>query len=118
MPFSPDDERFLREALAFARIAFSEREVPANFVVWPVTFTLSEETLGKLQKVRTDVEKLLNAFINILFTSIVGILFVMVYAFSVHWIIAPVYFLTIPLLGTLSSVLSRAWSGRISVVGG
>ena len=31
----------------------------------------------------------------------------MVYAFSVHWLIAPVYFLTVPLLGVLSSVLSR-----------
>jgi ATP-binding cassette subfamily B protein len=67
----------------------------------------SGETLGKLQKVRTDVEKLLNAFINILFTSLVGLVFVMVYAASVNWIIAPVYFLTIPLLATLSMVLSR-----------
>jgi ATP-binding cassette subfamily B protein len=66
----------------------------------------SGETLGKLQKVRTDVERLLNAFINILFISLVGVIFVMVYALSVHWIIAPVYFLMIPLLGILSSVLS------------
>ena len=36
-----------------------------------------------------------------------GITFVMIYAFSVHWIIAPVYFSTMPLLGVLSSVLSR-----------
>jgi ATP-binding cassette subfamily B protein len=67
----------------------------------------SGETLGKLQKVRADVEKLISASINILFTSLVGIIFVMIYAFSVHWVIAPVYFLTIPLLGLLSSVLSR-----------
>src|SRR5262249_54137278 len=67
----------------------------------------SGETLGKLQKVRADVEKVLNALINILFISLVGILFVMGYAFSVHWIIAPVYFLTIPLLAILSSVLSK-----------
>ena len=67
----------------------------------------SGETLGKLQKVRTDVEKLINASINVLFTSLVGVIFVMGYALSVHWIIAPVYFLTIPLLGTLSSVLSK-----------
>ena len=66
----------------------------------------SGETLGKLQKVRTDVERLLNAFINILFISLVGVIFVMVYALSVHWIIAPVYFSMIPLLGILSSVLS------------
>jgi ATP-binding cassette subfamily B protein len=67
----------------------------------------SGETLGKLQKVRTDVEKLISAAINILFTSLVGIIFVMVYALSVHWIIAPVYFLTVPILGVISSVLSK-----------
>ncbi len=67
----------------------------------------SGETLGILQKVRTDVEKLIASSINILFTSLVGIIFVMVYSFSVHWIIAPVYFLTVPLIGILSSVLSK-----------
>ena len=67
----------------------------------------SGETLGRLQKVRTDVEKLISTSINVLFTSLVGIIFVMIYAFSVHWLIAPVYFLTVPILGVLSSVLSR-----------
>src|SRR4051795_8053893 len=67
----------------------------------------SGETLGRLQKVRTDVEKLIATAINVLFTSLVGILFVMTYAFTVHWIIAPAYFLTVPMLGLLSSVLSR-----------
>src|SRR5580765_1500817 len=67
----------------------------------------SGATLGKLQKVRSDVEKLIAASINVLFTSLVGIVFVMVYAYSVYWLIAPVYFLTIPALGILSSVLSR-----------
>ncbi len=67
----------------------------------------SGETLGKLQKVRTDVERLIAVSINVLFTSLVGIVFVMIYAFSVHWLIAPVYFLTVPLLGIMSSILSR-----------
>jgi ATP-binding cassette, subfamily B, bacterial len=67
----------------------------------------SGETLGRLQKVRTDVERLISTAINVLFTSLVGIVFVMTYAFSVHWLIAPVYFLTVPVLGLLSSVLSR-----------
>ena len=67
----------------------------------------SGETLGKLQKVRADVERIVSAAINILFTTLVGIIFVTVYAFSVHWIIAPAYFLTVPVLGYLSSVLSR-----------
>ena len=67
----------------------------------------SGETLGKLQKVRSDVEKLISISINLLFTTLVGIIFVVVYAFTVHWVIAPVYFLTVPLLGVVSSVLSR-----------
>ena len=67
----------------------------------------SGETLGKLQKVRTDVEKLIAVSINVLFTSLVGIVFVVIYALSVHWIIAPAYFVTVPILGVLSSVLSR-----------
>jgi ATP-binding cassette subfamily B protein len=72
----------------------------------------SGETLGKLQKVRTDVEKLILSFIGILFTSLVGIIFVMVYAIKIHWLIAPVYFAAVPLLGFISSVLSK----RIKVI--
>lgn len=67
----------------------------------------SGETLGKLQKVRTDVEKLISAFVNILFTSLVGIIFVAVYSIRVSPIIAIVYVTMIPLLGILSSVLSK-----------
>ncbi|HEV2843207.1 MAG TPA: ABC transporter ATP-binding protein [Thermoanaerobaculia bacterium] len=67
----------------------------------------SGETLGKLQKVRADVEKLIGIAVNTLFTTLVGVIFVMIYAFSVHWLIAPVFFLTVPLLGLLSSVLSK-----------
>src|SRR2546428_8771072 len=47
----------------------------------------SGETLGKLQKERADVEKLITAFINTLFTSLIGIVFVTDYAIRVHWII-------------------------------
>ncbi|MBL7959976.1 ABC transporter ATP-binding protein [bacterium] len=67
----------------------------------------SGETLGKLQKVRTDVERLISACINILFTTLVGIIFVTAYAISVHWVIAPIYFATVPLIGILSSTLSK-----------
>ena len=67
----------------------------------------SGETLGKLQKVRADVEKLIAIAVNTLFTTLVGIAFVMVYAFSVHWIIAPAFLLTVPLLAVLSSLLSK-----------
>ncbi|MEN9369573.1 MAG: hypothetical protein RI952_438 [Bacteroidota bacterium] len=67
----------------------------------------SGETLGILQKVRTDVEKLIASFVNTLFTSFIGIVFVIVYAIKVHWIIAPVFLAVVPLLGVLSSVLSK-----------
>ncbi len=67
----------------------------------------SGETLGKLQKVRTDVERFITAFVNILFTATVGVVFVTVYALRVDWIIAPAFLLTVPLLGGISSVLSR-----------
>ena len=67
----------------------------------------SGETLGKLQKVRTDVEKLINAFVSILFTSLVGVVFVMVYAINIHWLIAVVYFASVPILGSITSILSK-----------
>ncbi|MBV8866706.1 MAG: ABC transporter ATP-binding protein [Acidobacteriaceae bacterium] len=67
----------------------------------------SGETLGKLQKVRTDVERFITAFVNILFTATVGVVFVTIYALRVDWVIAPAFLLTVPLLGIISSVLSR-----------
>jgi len=72
----------------------------------------SGETLGKLQKVRADTEKFISAFVNILFTSLVGVIFVMIYAYKVHWSIAPAFLATVPILGTLSMFLSR----RIKVI--
>jgi ATP-binding cassette subfamily B protein len=72
----------------------------------------SGETLGKLQKVRADTEKFIAAFVNILFTSLVGVIFVMIYAYKVHWSIAPAFLATVPILGVLSTVLSR----RIKVI--
>src|SRR5260370_3933246 len=67
----------------------------------------SGETLGKLQKVRSDVERFITAAINVLFISLVGIVFVMIYAFRVHWAIAPAFLITVPLLGIISSILSK-----------
>ncbi len=72
----------------------------------------SGETLGKLQKVRSDVEKFITVSINMLFTTLVGVVFVTIYAFNVHWVIAPALLVTVPLLGLLSSVLSK----RIKVI--
>jgi ATP-binding cassette subfamily B protein len=67
----------------------------------------SGKALSTLLKVRTDVEKLIAAFINVLFTTLVGFIFVMIYAINVHWLIAPIYFVTVPIIGALSMTLSR-----------
>lgn len=72
----------------------------------------SGETLGILQKVRTDVERLITAFINVLFTALVGTIFVMTYAITVNWLLGLVYLSSVPLLAILSSVLSK----RIKVI--
>ncbi|MBL8030171.1 MAG: ABC transporter ATP-binding protein [Candidatus Doudnabacteria bacterium] len=67
----------------------------------------SGETLEKLQRVRTDVEKLITAFVNVLFFTLIGFVFVVIYAFLVSWIIAAVYLAIVPILGILSAVLSK-----------
>lgn len=67
----------------------------------------SGETLGKLQKVRSDSEKFITSLISIVFQSLVGVVFVMVYAVSVHWLIGPVFLITVPLLALVSNALSK-----------
>src|SRR5437867_7788012 len=51
----------------------------------------SGETLGKLQKVRTDVEKFISSMVNMVFTTLIGLVFGMIYAARVHWSVAPAY---------------------------
>ncbi|MDI9880426.1 ABC transporter ATP-binding protein [Flectobacillus longus] len=67
----------------------------------------SGETLGKLQKVRVDVEKLISSGINIFFQSLVALVFVTIYAVSVHWSIVPLFLTIGPLIGWISSLLSK-----------
>ncbi|WP_343675003.1 ABC transporter ATP-binding protein [Chitinophaga sp.] len=67
----------------------------------------SGETLAVLQKVRTDSEKFITAFVNVLFVALVGVIFVMVYAYSVHKSLVFVYTGGCLLLSWLMNVLSR-----------
>ncbi|QHS60806.1 ABC transporter ATP-binding protein [Chitinophaga agri] len=67
----------------------------------------SGETLAVLQKVRTDSEKFITSFVNVLFVALIGVIFVMIYAFSVHWSLVFVYFGGSLILGWLINVLSR-----------
>lgn len=67
----------------------------------------SGETLGILQKVRTDTEKFIATFINVLFPVIVGIIFVAAYAFTKDWRLPIIYFGGIFLLTFISNLLSK-----------
>ncbi|MEN9498061.1 MAG: hypothetical protein RL750_960 [Bacteroidota bacterium] len=67
----------------------------------------SGETLSVLQKVRTDTEKFVASFINILFPVIVGILFVAIYAAAIHWSLPLIYFGGIFFLTLISNLLSK-----------
>jgi ATP-binding cassette, subfamily B, bacterial len=67
----------------------------------------SGQTLGTLQKVRVDVQRFIGLAVNVLFAALMSLVFMMFYAYSVHWALVPAYLLTMPLLAILSVVLSR-----------
>jgi ATP-binding cassette, subfamily B, bacterial len=67
----------------------------------------SGETLSILTKARTDTEKFIMAFVNILFPLIVGVIFVSIYSFTLHWSIMPIYLGGILFLFALTSFLSK-----------
>ena len=67
----------------------------------------SGETLSILTKVRTDTEKFLASFINVLFPVIIGIIIVAVYSTSIHWSLPIIYFSGIFLLVIISNLLSK-----------
>ncbi|HEV7424292.1 MAG TPA: ABC transporter ATP-binding protein [Candidatus Paceibacterota bacterium] len=67
----------------------------------------SGETLEKLQRVRQDTQALITSLINVVFTTLIGFVFVIIYAFSVSWLIAVVYLAMVPILGLLSAFLSK-----------
>jgi ATP-binding cassette subfamily B protein len=72
----------------------------------------SGETLGILQKVRLDCEKFITSFISILFVSLIGMIFVIVFSMSVSYKVTLVYFSAIPVIALVSSLLSK----RIKVI--
>lgn len=67
----------------------------------------SGETMSILQKVRTDTERFINSFINILFSSLVGISFLIWYAVTRHWALIPVFLIGVLVLGGLTGLLSK-----------
>ncbi len=67
----------------------------------------SGETLGKLQKVKIDCEKFITLSISMLFQSIVGIVFVVVYAMQIDVLLGPLFLATVPVIAVLSSFLGK-----------
>jgi ATP-binding cassette subfamily B protein len=67
----------------------------------------SGETLNILQKVRTDSERFIMSFINVLFVSIVGLVFVMIYAMTVQPGLILMYLLSAAGLSFFISFLSK-----------
>jgi ATP-binding cassette subfamily B protein len=71
----------------------------------------SGETLGILQKVRLDSEKFITSFISVLFVSLVGMIFVIVYSLKVNYMVTVVYFAAIPIITFVSMALSKRIKG-------
>ncbi len=67
----------------------------------------SGETLSILQKTRKDTEGFITSLINILFSSLVGIGFLVWYAVTTHWALIPVFVIGVLVMGGLTGLLSK-----------
>lgn len=67
----------------------------------------SGTTLSVLQKVKTDTERFVNSFINILFSSVVGIGFLLWYSINKNGMLIPVFVVGVVVLGSLTGLLSK-----------
>jgi len=67
----------------------------------------SGTTLSVLQKVKTDTERFVNSFINILFSSLIGIGFLLWYSINKNWMLIPVFVIGVLVLGSLTGLLSK-----------
>lgn len=68
----------------------------------------SGSILQKLQKARDNVKQLIISLVNIGFFSLIGMIFVIIYAFSVHWWIGLVFVLSVPLVGGIIYFTGRS----------
>ncbi len=67
----------------------------------------SGETLSILQKVRTDIQRFMQSLVGVLFSSLVGICFLLWYAITKNWMLIPVFLIGVLFLGGLTGMLSR-----------
>ncbi|MBC7524867.1 MAG: ABC transporter ATP-binding protein [Flavobacterium sp.] len=67
----------------------------------------SGETLSKLQKVRTDSEKLITLSISLIFQTVIGFIFVIVYISRIDYRISLIFLVTAPIIAFISSYLGK-----------
>jgi ATP-binding cassette subfamily B protein len=67
----------------------------------------SGETMGLLQKVRTDTERFIDAAVSVLYSSVVGLGFVIWYGTTRNWLLIPVFGFGVVVLGGLTGLLSQ-----------
>lgn len=67
----------------------------------------SGETLSKLTKVRTDSEKLITLSISLIFQTIIGFIFVIVYVARIDYRISIIFLITAPIIALISSYLGK-----------
>ncbi|QQR98940.1 MAG: ABC transporter ATP-binding protein [Sphingobacteriales bacterium] len=67
----------------------------------------SGETLNILQRVKTDIERFVLNFMNVVYFAIVGIVFVIIYSLQIYPLIILVYFVASFVLVTVINILSK-----------
>lgn len=67
----------------------------------------SGETLSRLQKVRTDSEKLITLSISLIFQTVVGFVFVIIYISRIDYRISLIFLVSAPIIAVLSSFLGK-----------
>ncbi|MFZ2287998.1 MAG: ABC transporter ATP-binding protein [Bacteroidales bacterium] len=69
--------------------------------------TTSGHVLSVLQKVRHDNERFITSFISTLFTTVVGVAFLIWYSVTKSWLLIPVFLIGVVVLGGLTGLLSK-----------
>ncbi|MFA6307325.1 MAG: ABC transporter ATP-binding protein [Patescibacteria group bacterium] len=67
----------------------------------------SGEILQKMQKARQDIQRIITGLVNVFFVYLLGVIFVLSYAFWVNWIMGLTIFLIVPTLGFTIFLISR-----------
>nr|WP_315222364.1 ABC transporter ATP-binding protein [uncultured Flavobacterium sp.] len=67
----------------------------------------SGETLSKLTKVRSDSEKLITLSISLVFQTVIGFVFVILYVAQIDYRISIIFLITAPIIALISSYLGK-----------